>query len=259
MREIRSYKYDDKSPRQVYKVYKLTISSHVTIRYPIVFIHGGAWRDPANTCDDFDKLVTFVEQLLNTGGPTKEFELFSVDYRLSPGVKHPMHMLDVMEALSSIGKRHHIDEVTFCGHSVGSTLITQILENEGTVCPRVKRAIFLDGIYDIPLMLKEYPEYQGFVSEAFEGPDYNRSNMISACSANDSVKSVYGKLESITIIHSTKDELLSLKQPERFYSWLLTAGVEKDLIDRHYCDYGKHNDVYQSPEVAKVLVLKEFS
>ncbi|QPG76025.1 hypothetical protein FOA43_003411 [Brettanomyces nanus] len=162
-------------------------------------------------------------------------------------------------------------QITLCGHSAGCTLITQILEREHTLSqfgvreigpiPSIQRAIFLDGIYNVTSLVEQYPDYCGFIHEAF-GDNMERCNIISSGKQDkDLVKHIYGQLDKITVIHSIWDELISLKQPEEFINWLLECGVDERLVTEgcYFDSFGKHNDVYQSKKVAHILVTDMFT
>ncbi|GMG20832.1 unnamed protein product [Ambrosiozyma monospora] len=280
------YHYDDKSPRQVLKHYQIAQTS-VKVCTPIVFLHGGAWRDPTNTYKDFDKLVDQIDLELNNGNGTfiskgdsdfqsedcYNIDLYSIDYRLSPEVKHPEHLKDVLLALNYIREELNEDMVSLVGHSVGATLITQLCCPVEELCklfgghnyqrlplPKISHVMYLDGIYQVEDMIKEYPSYLFFVKEAFKNENDYLNNCNDVKFNLDKVTSgkcqeVYSSMKNFYLIHSTKDELLSLRQPQLFYKWLTEEiHVEKSKISQLYLDLGKHNDVYQHPKVAKMIV-----
>lgn len=233
----------------------------------LILIHGGAWRDPNNTCDDFDDFVSEWRgySVIN------HWKVYSIDYKLyhEKNALFPNLLLDILRAVSLIKadceKNNDDDtyEYILCGHSVGSTIITQIIEykdilgNEGLDfeidLPSFSKAILLDGIYDITLLLEEYPDYEFFIMEHFGSSEKGKNSCNSITSDKDlSEESYYGwyALQNIVIVHSTKDELLSLKQPRRMEQWLRNLDCTVDSI---YEDFGAHNDVYRSPKVAKLI------
>lgn len=261
--ETVDFSYGTESARQIVRCYRLNVSQLKAAKSggSLVFIHGGAWRDPLNTCDDFTELVGQLDSLLQPSSRsehTAEVLIFSLDYRLSPEVKHPQHLIDVLLALGAIRQKCGIDQVTLCGHSVGATLITQILDYKEILrkyhvqldalpLPQVSGAIYLDGIYNIPAMLKEYPEYLGFVEEAFNGNEYSTHSNLISCNAQPGSYNI-----KHTVIHSTVDELLSLQQPKLFIDWLQRSGAPQ--VEHIYDDFGKHNDVYSDPAVARLVI-----
>jgi acetyl esterase/lipase len=90
----------------------------------IVFVHGGSWRrgDRNYHMDVYNKMC--MRLCVAT-----DCCVVNVSYRLSPKVKHPEHVLDVLSALQFI--HEHIieyngnpDQVILTGHSAGGHLIT---------------------------------------------------------------------------------------------------------------------------------------
>lgn len=135
--------------RQVFKKHRISRcigsipDTPVTIN-PLVCIHGGAWRDPRQTYNDFDPMANqindllnnknlddkdkFYESLYNDKSKIYEYvELFSLDYELSPETRHPSHLINVLLELILIRCKYGFETVNLVGHSAGSTLITQLL------------------------------------------------------------------------------------------------------------------------------------
>jgi kynurenine formamidase len=183
---------------------------------PLVFIHGGAWRDPSNTSADADSLYKDLNRTV---------PLCSVDYRLSEQAKFPGFVDDVIggtqRALSELGG----DKVSLLGHSVGAMLALQCVDRGIPV----DKVYLVDGIYDLEKLTAEYPDYKSFVDEAHE--DYK------------DVKFDLSKLKGVEvhIIHSYDDELLSLGQTQWLIEQIQGYGIEYHLYVGHL---GKHNEVY---------------
>lgn len=105
----------------------------------IVYIHGGAWRDPAIDATSFAKLESLLlkhESIKHVAG------LASMNYRLSPypshptdpsnpadparNVKHPDHINDVLAAILYLQDKYCFEErYILVGHSCGATLAMQ--------------------------------------------------------------------------------------------------------------------------------------
>jgi len=132
----------------------------VAERPVIVMIHGGGWRrgDKAARAMTRDKPAWFV----GAG-----YVYVSVNYRLSPAVKHPTHVKDVARALAWLHDRVRQyggdpERISVMGHSAGAHLAALVatdhrrLEGVGKSLRIVKRVILLDSAaYDIPRYVYE--------------------------------------------------------------------------------------------------------
>lgn len=277
--EETTIKYGEESARQIIRRWKLGVGAraganpsmgHVDHkpRRAIILIHGGAWRDPNNTCNDFQGFVNTWAGITDYDG----LVAYSIDYKLSSevGGTYPSVVLDVFKALEIIHKDFRAingtDDVeyTLCGHSVGCTFITQIMEYEKyvganqrpAIMDHIRKCVFLDGIYCIRELNDEYPEYAFFIEEQFG----NMQVALAECNSVGnsvqaiSVRELYRKLNEIVIVHSTEDELLSLRQPQMFHTWLVdVCAVDQSTLRTHYAAYGRHNDVYENAAVAVLI------
>lgn len=124
--------------------------------YPVVvMVHGGGWRagDKANGALGRDKAAFFTAQ---------GYVYVSVNYRLSPAVKHPTHAEDVARAVAWV--QDHVKEyggdpgrLTLMGHSAGAHLAALIATDERYLAKWGKSPAMIDGVilldtagYDIP-------------------------------------------------------------------------------------------------------------
>ncbi|OTA99640.1 hypothetical protein M426DRAFT_324956 [Hypoxylon sp. CI-4A] len=122
-------------------------------KYWIVYIHGGAWRDPRITHETFSTIVTRIvddgdddDDDTSNGSLKSNIAAFaSLDYRLSPhpdfpqdpattpaaqlrGARHPDHLRDVRAALRFLQRRFGFaSRYLLLGHSAGGTLACQLL------------------------------------------------------------------------------------------------------------------------------------
>lgn len=251
-------------PLQEMKFFQYSLSNNKTL----VFIHGGAWIDPNNTYDDFEPLMV----RLSTTRP--DVNLISVNYRLSPEIKHPYHLIDVATALSKLVTEYHIKSVTVVGHSVGATLALQLLDYDRLIRTGIEEleisglktlpvdlggimkalvkltvdtVVLLDGIFDIPDLIREYGEpYERFVGLAFVSAEhYTEATQVSSTKGGLS-----GCKLRVVIVHSTEDELLTLRQPKQLRVFLER---ESYPYDWHVGAYGKHEEVYRRPEVCSII------
>ncbi len=141
-------------PAQVADLYLPEGRSNVPV---VLFIHGGGWRAGDKTPDGFDRFVrVFVRQGM---------AVVSINYRLSPKVKHPAHIEDVAQAYAWIqreGRTHGLDpsRVWLAGHSAGAHLAALLaldpsyLQKVQVPASAIKGVIAISGVYD----LGDFPE-----------------------------------------------------------------------------------------------------
>ncbi|CDS00697.1 related to Serine protease [Sporisorium scitamineum] len=191
----------------------------------VVFIHGGAWRTGSRK-DHVD-----LAQYLCAKGKA----VAVIDYRLSvkdekTGLTkhiHPVHAQDVNAALSFLSTRQDVPQKDWVvvGHSIGAWLtLAAIIDGEartanseypkpmpvpdGAVREAIKTCVLVDGIYSVSSLLKEYPDYEGFVAQAFL-PQPGPANY-DVVSCETWPLALEGK--NLHVWHSRDDELLSFKQ-----------------------------------------------
>lgn len=216
-------------PRQVVSFYDRIPAFVDSLNLPpLIFIHGGAWKDPTNTDRDVDKIAEFLN---------KTIPFCSIDYRLSSEVKHPAFLEDVLAASELVTKHLASTTISLIGHSVGATLCLQAI-NALPPNITVEKVYLLDGIYDLPELLKEYPDYRSFVDEAHD--DYT------------SVEIPLDKLKDVEvhIVQSYEDELLSMSQTNWLVKQLQDLNIPYQL---KVANLGKHNDVYTNTKLADYL------
>lgn len=125
----------------------------------MVMIHGGGWRlgDKSNKAVGIDKAKFFTAQ---------GFVYVSINYRLTPEVQHPGHIIDVASAIAWI--HSHIEDyggapetMFVMGHSAGAHLAALVATDESRLKQHDKDLSIIDGVilldgagYDIPKKLK---------------------------------------------------------------------------------------------------------
>lgn len=206
----------------------------------IVFVHGGAWVYPHNTYDDW---ATMAEQFIKCRH-LNHFSLASINYRLSPAVKHPEHLRDVIAALRQLRERG-IEKVHLVGHSVGATLVFQLL-NEDIAGERLDLSIasmfLLEGIYSVRQLLKDHPEYEEmFVRKALDS--------YAITPLDDPYASKPIEQRRYVVVHSCRDELVPL-QVEQLGAYFALHGVH---YSTHTDDYGLHDEVFASGCVGEII------
>lgn len=218
----------------------------------LVFIHGGAWIDEKNTPNDFKQLCKTILELSN-GMP--RFSMYSIDYRLSPQVKHPTHIHDVIENLYKLITEFKITSFQLLGHSVGATLAWQVCTCNCVLFPfkakldvvqsRLTGIYLVDGIYSLVELLDEYPSYNYFVSQAFNDSDKDFEEI------KLSIDRLPSHISSIHLLHSYNDELLTLRQTRYISTLLQEAHLP---FTAHFSDMGLHNDVYSNAKLANYIL-----
>jgi arylformamidase len=138
----------------------------------MIMIHGGGWQggDKSNRNLNENKVPFF-----NQNG----FIYVSINYRLSPAVKHPAHIEDVAEAITWIHENikkygGDKDKLFVIGHSAGAHLAALIATDERRLKVHkkelsiIKGVILLDGAgYDIPMQMKGVGTFGGILSDMY--------------------------------------------------------------------------------------------
>ncbi|MCJ1394709.1 hypothetical protein MMC18_007589 [Xylographa bjoerkii] len=169
-------------------------SSHpIRLKYWIIYIHGGAWRDPLITARTVQPSLNYLSpQELPIAG------IASINYRLSPylthptnpsspddvarNARHPAHVEDVIDAISWLQKEYDIgEEYVLVGHSCGATIAFQVVMGQWHPTARIASGtgdfkmphamVGVEGIYDL-FQLKEsykHSEYAAIYQEFLEG------------------------------------------------------------------------------------------
>lgn len=135
----------------------------------IVFIHGGTWSLG-------DKGILNYKTIVFTKA---NFVYVSINYRLSPDIKHPIHAIDVAKAITWIYK--HISDyggdpqnIFLIGHSAGGHLAALIATDEhylkdlGFSTKIIRGVIGLDSAaYHLPALIRSEPENYYLFEMAF--------------------------------------------------------------------------------------------
>lgn len=246
----------------------------------IVFIHGGAWRDPEIDASSFDATQ---ERLLQSSVADKIACYASINCRLSPypshesnpsdpsdparNAKHPDHINDVLKAILYLQESYHFqDRYVLVGHSCGATLAFQVAmkrywgsQYESTLALEMNvepplAIVGLEGIYDIPALLKyhnEQPVYKDIIHNAFGTMDYEE---VSPAYAAFNGSWPDGRLA--VLAHSKNDSLVEWEQVERqmralrHCGWL--EGDDAKVLELFELS-GDHDEVWQTGEAAKAV------
>lgn len=179
----------------------------VAVLATIVFLHGGAWQSGDKA--DYDNLVkTFASQ---------HVKVIAANYRLSNVAQHPAPIDDLEKTLAGIKD----DKIVLMGHSAGAHMIA--FWNTAHANPRVRGFIGIEGIYDIPSLIKVWPGYKDwFITKEFGGPE----KWAAASPTQLKMKSRVPWL----VIQSEKDELVDVKQSTDFVESLRRQLIPAELV-----------------------------
>lgn len=256
----------------------------------VIYIHGGAWRDPLVTSSSF---APTVKELAS-----KHYSIFSkiagivsINYSLSPHphhpsdptppkdpnqpldpsrqAKHPDHIVDVLTALSYLqSKAGFGNNYVLLGHSCGATLAFQVAMSHskwgskavalGVSKPKV--IIGLNGLYDMPTLIREPGEkhaamkgpYEAFTRLAF-GDDEKVWQSMCPISVGD-WKAEWEEASKAFLVQSKEDSLVPYWQlvdmQEKFVESKAKAVEVKELEAS-----GDHNELWQKGDrLAEIVV-----
>lgn len=177
----------------------------------VVFLHGGAWLG-GDKADYASLAPTFT---------SAGIRFVSANYRLAPKFKHPAPVDD----LDGLLAHEKYENVFLMGHSAGAHMIA--FWNSAHTSPSVKGFIGLEGIYDLPKLVKVWPGYRDWFVSAEFGAD--AAKWPAASPALISMKSHAPWL----VIHSEKDELVDLAQSTDFVKHLESQKISAEFVRLH--------------------------
>ncbi|CAG8961375.1 hypothetical protein HYFRA_00013321 [Hymenoscyphus fraxineus] len=249
----------------------------------IVYIHGGAWRDPLVT----DKSIYPTIQHLLEDSTKKELlqshiaGIASISYRLSPhpdypqdettppnelrDAKHPDHLKDVLTAIEFLQSKYEFGQnYILMGHSCGATLALHTLmqqdilqEPESRLSHYPSIVVGVSGIYDMSLLCEnhsEIPAYRDFTIGAF-GDDPKTWDRLSPAKFADFTKSfpADGKL---FLFHSIGDELIDVAQIDAMKDRFRRSCAELPLEVSKEMLNDEHDEIWaRGTGMAKVVVM----
>ncbi|CAZ86397.1 unnamed protein product [Tuber melanosporum] len=215
--------------------------------YWVIFIHGGAWRDPKMTKSSGHPLIC---SLLSK---YPHLNAASINYRLSPHpcypsngnvARHPNHIDDVRLALSFLQERYSMkrEKSVLVGHSAGAYMAFQIDAGCGAAAAAV---VGVEGVYHLGKLVEEYADYEEFVGGAFgEGwKGVDEEVLVEVEDGRDGGGRV-------VLVHSSQDGLLSFGQSKYWAGVLRGRGR---VVREVYDVVGNHNEVLEGAELVEVV------
>ncbi|KAG9234731.1 Alpha/Beta hydrolase protein [Amylocarpus encephaloides] len=227
----------------------------------VIYIHGGAWRDPKVTHLSFLNTVDFLLKESQESVQKNIAGFATIAYRLSPHpsypqdpntpkselrvAKHPDHIADVKTALSLLQERYGFNsKYILAGHSCGATLAFQTalpIRTINTSPPfhNPETIVGVAGIYDMKLLVENHSSisaYRDFTIGAF-GHDEKVWDELSP-SRFEGYDSVWPE-GKVYLFHSMGDELVDVAQVDSMAGRLREGkkmelrGVRKDLKKDH--------------------------
>ncbi|TGO12899.1 hypothetical protein BTUL_0080g00190 [Botrytis tulipae] len=246
----------------------------------VIYIHGGAWRDPLVTSSSF---IPTINSLVTSSVESKIASFASINYRLSShpsfpqdssstprheyrNARHPDHLQDICSALSYLQSKYSIeDQYLLVGHSCGATLSMQIsmgkeylhscgISDEDLNFKLPRYVLGVAGIYDLRLLRETHPHpaYNEFLTQAF-GSDEKLWDEVSP--ARFSNFEEIGKSEKIlAFTTSPDDELVDEIQIDVMVQNLqgINGGVVVKNLKNHL--KGTHNKIWETGNLANAIV-----
>jgi acetyl esterase/lipase len=189
--------------------------------FPVLFfVHGGAWVHG-------DKSFMNMYSGLGRFYASQGIGAVIINYRLSPGVKHPEHVKDVARAFAWTVKNidkygGRPDQIFISGHSAGGHLVAllatdeEYLKAEGVSDKNIKGVLAISGVYEVPA--KVLPQVFGTDEKM--------------CYAASPIHNVKEGLPPFLIVYGDKDLKYCDKEPaQAFYSALKDKGCDATICE----------------------------
>ncbi|KAH8652798.1 Alpha/Beta hydrolase protein [Tricladium varicosporioides] len=235
----------------------------------IIYIHGGAWRDPMVDSRSFEPVVAMLEN-----SPLKDSisGFASINYRLSPypthpespskpedpsrNVHYPDHLLDIGRALSYLDEKYKIDnKYMLVGHSAGATMAFELHNSyfPEKSLPQASCVLGVAGIYNFEKFVENHKEilaYKELMENAF--PDKSLWDKASTTSRLPG-KALWEMAKQIVISHSEEDELVENEQASLM---LDRASVVHNASQRVHGlkASGKHDEIWESGSILAGII-----
>ncbi|KAL2817786.1 hypothetical protein BJX63DRAFT_384887 [Aspergillus granulosus] len=251
-----------------------SLGAGVETGYWVILIHGGAWRDPAQTSISY--LMPALDILRSSSSSSLPItHLASISYRLSAhpshpqdpstepstslrAAKHPDHLADVQSALSFLQTKYKFgSKYVLVGHSCGATLAFQgvmsRLSPQQTELKAPIAILGMAGIYDLRLLRDSHRDisaYQDFIEGAFGSDETLWDSVSPAIVTGKEGVEGWASGRVVVLAHSEEDGLCDLAQSLRMKETLGAwekGGEEKRAV--HFLPTrGEHDEAWEEGE-----------
>ena len=231
-------------------------------KFWIVYIHGGAWRDPLITSRSFLPALSCLSE--HSSGVA----FASLNYRLAPYPSHPTHPSERDDPARNASYPAPIQDVraavgwlqacfgfgshyALVGHSCGATIAFQALMSkkvhgggEGASFSIPRAIVGINGIYNLPRLIETHsgnPAYKELVSGAF-GNDvevWKRVSPVHAQLSETQPESMF-----VLLCHSREDELVAFEQSENMLEKLKVEGPGRPRQEMLVLQ-GRHDEAWE--------------
>ncbi|KAI0996599.1 hypothetical protein K3495_g11584 [Podosphaera aphanis] len=243
--------------------------SHNDDAFWLIYIHGGAWRDPNITESSF---LPTINSLLSNRLISRIKCLASISYRLSShpefpqgpftpankvrNAKHPDHIIDITLALSFLQKKYNFrNRYILVGHSCGATLAFQIIKSQdfcNIEFAKPSAIIGVAGIYNLRGLRdrNNHPAYQSFLSGAFSN-DEKVWNFVSPAKFVD-IEKLWPEGKLIVLASSTGDNLVEPAQIDDMEKTLIACREIRLEVSRNILACS-HDEIWQTGKLADII------
>lgn len=256
----------------------------------LIYIHGGAWRDPAIPASSF---AATEKHLLANATPAikdKISGIATINYRLSPypahptnpsnphdparNARHPDHINDVLAATLYLQEKYSFgNRYILIGHSCGAILALQVAMKrfwgsqydptaalELNVEPPLA-IVGVSGIYDIAGLVDDnaaQPAYRDLVVNAMGS---ERKVWEEASPVNGDYEDGWQDGKLAVLLHSEDDELVGMEQPEAMWKVFGEQGFNEEAGSEKVRKFikvkgVKHDEIWEDGKALADVILQ---
>ncbi|KAF4632550.1 hypothetical protein G7Y89_g5580 [Cudoniella acicularis] len=235
----------------------------------VIFIHGGAWRDPEVDSKAFRPAISVLESSKSMSAIAG---FASINYRLSPyptnarnpskpgdlsrNVHHPEHLLDVGHALQYLDEHYGIaNNYVLVGHSAGAALAFQLHQSYfPEPLPHPSCVLGIAGIYDFEAFVEAHKEISA-CQEIMENAFPARSTWEQASPNKSQLPglALWEQAKTVVISYSNQDELVENGQASLMLERASTISKAAERVHELKTS-GKHDEIWQGGSILAALI-----